>query len=87
VLPVAPSGFWLFGIRYFALEALPPAHWRAPAHFLQVSRLMFARDLGRGTARASARSEYLSHCTLRVSGFSAAIFAHSSAFSLPLILL
>ena len=50
MLPAAtPSGFWVFGIRYFVLEVRPPAHWRASAHFFsEISRLRFARDRGRG---------------------------------------
>jgi len=68
------SGFWLFGMRYFALEMRPPAHDRASAHFFsEISRLRIARDHGSGPGFP----------TPRVLGFSAAIFAHSSVFSLP----
>ena len=43
----APSGFWLSGIRYFALEVRPPAHRLASAHFFsEISRLRLARDRG-----------------------------------------
>ena len=68
------------GILYFLAEIRFPAHWRASSHFfVKISRLMCARDLGSGTGRAPP----CSHSTPRASGFSAAIFAHSSAFSLP----
>ena len=70
----APSGFWLFGMRYMALEMRRPAHDRASVHFFsEISRLRFARDRGSGPG----------YSTPRVPGFSAAVFAHSSAFSLP----
>ena len=61
MLPAAvPSGLWLVGILYFVSEDLPPAYWRASAHFLsEISRLRSARDHGGGIARASARSELL----------------------------
>ena len=50
----------------FRLGGPPPAHCRAFAHFFsEISRLRFERDLGRGIARASTRSEYLSHSTPR----------------------
>jgi len=50
-------GIWRFGMRYFDLEVRPPAHWRTSAHFLlEVSRLRFARDGGRGISRTSDRS-------------------------------
>ena len=76
-------GLWLFGILYLVLEVRPPAHCRAFTHFLSVtSRLKCASDLGSGIARAPTLSEYSSHSTSRVSGSSAAILAHSSAFSL-----
>jgi len=83
LLATAPSGFWLFGMRYFFLEVRPPAHWRASAHFSEISRLRLARDRGRGAPRTSARAGKFGHSTPRVPGFSAPIFAHSSAFSLP----
>jgi hypothetical protein len=48
-----------------------PAHCRASAHlFSEIGRFRCARDLGSGS-------------TPRASGFSAASFAHSSAFSFP----
>ena len=78
LLATAPSGFWLFGMRYFFLEVRPPAHWRASAHFSEISRLRLARDRGRGAPRTSARAGKFGHSTPRVPGFSAPIFAHSS---------
>jgi len=89
VLPAtAPSGRWLSGNRYFFLEVLPPAHCRASAHFFsEISRLRLARDCGRGAARASVLPRELSHSTQLGFGSPAAIFAYSSAFSLPVTLL
>jgi len=58
VLPATvPLGFWLFGMRYFSLEVRPPDHWRASAHFSEVSHLRLARDRRKGIARTSVRSE------------------------------
>jgi len=46
-IATVPSGFCVLGILYFFLEARPPAHWRASAHFFsEISRLRRARDLG-----------------------------------------
>jgi len=74
------SGCCVRGILYFLAEIRFPAHWRASSHFfIEISRLMCARDLGSGTGCAPP----CSRSTPRASGFSAAIFAHSSAFLLP----
>ena len=60
-----------FLLGHFALEIRLPAHCRASAHFFsEISHLRCARDLWSGS-------------TPRASGFSAASFAHSSAFSFP----
>ena len=76
LLATSLSGFWLFAMRYFALEMRPPAHDRASAHFFsEISLLRLARERGSGPGFS----------TPRVLGFSAAIFAHSSAFSLPVM--
>ena len=84
MLPAAvPSGLWLLGIRYFVLDVRPPAHWRASTHFSEISRLRLASGRGRDIASTSVRSKWFSHSTPWVSGSSAAIFARSSAFSLP----
>ena len=84
-LPCRPaSGFSAFGTSSWKSDLQPT---RAPPSISsRRCRFRSARDLGSGIARASARSEYLSHSTPRVSSSSAAIFAHSSAFSLPAIL-
>ena len=75
LLATSLSGFWIFTMRYFALEMRPPAHDRALAHFFEISRLRLARDRGSGPGFS----------TPQVLGFSAAIFAHSLAFSLPVM--
>ena len=68
------------GILYFFTEIRFPDHWRASSHFfVEISRLIWARDLGSGTGLAPP----CSRSTPRASGSSAASFAHSSAFSLP----
>ena len=71
LLATTPSGFWLFGMRYFVLEVRPPAHCLASAHFFsEISRLRLARDRGSGP--------WVPACP-------ATSLAHSSAFSLPAI--
>lgn len=64
LLATVPSGLLIFGILYFILGVWSPAQLRACAYFFsEISRLMFACDLGSGIGRASVRSEYLSHST------------------------
>jgi hypothetical protein len=70
-----------FGNLYFFAVMRPSAQLRASAHFYSdIFRLKFAKDLGKGMGRFPY---LLNHSTPWASGSSAAIFAHSSAFSFP----